>query len=142
MLPHWDAYFSFSVVRHPFERTVAQFLHSSNPEDWKGGFEDWVITRYWNQQRHDLPKQEHQHLWWPCWKWLCDFDGRQIVNQVYRFEDGALEILERVLGINKMPHESYARNRKGDWRYYHTEITRSIIGDEFAGDFARWYQGG
>lgn len=140
-ITHWQHFYTFSTVRHPFERVVAQYLHSPNPEQNWPNFEDWVIARYWNDFR-PIPNRENQRLWWPCWKWLSDYHGDLIVSEWLRFEDNPFPYLMEKLGLRSMPHEAKAENRKGDWRYYHTPITRSIIERHAARDFELFYNGG
>lgn len=138
----WKNLYSYSTVRHPFERVVSQYLHEANPEKRFFNFEDYVILRYYNEYRSDLSHREHQRLWWPNWKWLTDYHGRIIVSEWMRFEDAPWNMLRDYFGINKMPHEARATNRRGNWQGYHTTITRSIIEEHSKRDFELFYPGG
>lgn len=141
-IPTWEHIYTYSTVRHPFEKVVAQYLHEDNPEQRYASFEDYVILRYHNEYRKDLAHREHQRLWWPCWKWLCDYHGRIVVKEWKRLEDNPFPYLMERLGLQHMPHEARATNRRGDWRYYHTTITRSIVEEHSRRDFELFYPGG
>lgn len=138
----WEYIFTYSTVRHPFEKTVAQYLHEANPEQRFTSFEDYVILRYYDEFRSDLGHRENQRLWWPCWKWLTDYHGNLMVSEWRRLEDNPFPYLMEKLGLKSIGHEARATNRKGDWRYYHTPITRSIVEEHSRGDFERFYPGG
>lgn len=138
----WENLYSYSTVRHPFERVVSQYLHEANPEKRFSSFEEYVILRYHNEFRSDLGHREHQRLWWPCWKWLCDYHGRLLVSEWRRLEDNPFSFLLEKLGLTQVPHEAKATNRKGNWQDYHTTITRSIIEEHSKRDFELFYPGG
>ena len=113
----WSSYFTFTVVRHPYDRIVSLYtwlhktLRSAPPEapEWS-----WpVATAFRESQgfsgfiRHELFRRSLGGR--PQVEWTCDDDGRCILDFVGRFEDldAARRTISERTGINLEPFERH-----------------------------------
>ncbi|MGJ8679124.1 sulfotransferase family 2 domain-containing protein [Paraglaciecola sp.] len=77
----YDEYFTFGIVRNPWQRLVSEYLHKKI--DKKMSLKEFVL--------HGLPKADpfsdaHRHII-PQYDFLFDQDGKQNVDYIGRFEN-------------------------------------------------------
>ena len=113
-LSHWKSYFTFSIVRNPFDRLVS--VHADIARQiGDPSFEEFILGGEW-------------HMKWEQ-PYHNQYDMIRGVDKVYRFEDleGAWADLSERLGINKpLPHTCQNRRRR-DWRSYYTPRARGTV---------------
>lgn len=106
----FDRYFKFAVVRHPVDRFISAYLylkqHPVHPAlnnqgvHESAGLDDWVAKA----EASPSVLQNIVHFL-PQHQFLCDADGKIMVDAVYRYErleEAWREICERT-GINHAP---------------------------------------
>ena len=109
----WSGYFSFAIVRHPYARVVSFY-------NWKRGAVSraaadapvwsWTATEAFVQSRSFSEFIRHEKFLasvatQPQAEWLCDDDGRCIVDFVGRFENlqAAADTITARLGLPPAP---------------------------------------
>ncbi|MDJ1009697.1 MAG: sulfotransferase family 2 domain-containing protein [Paracoccaceae bacterium] len=85
----WDAMYTFSLVRHPYERTISYYsFHQRTSYRAKRvgelSLNDWVREALHSDGR--LRRITASRLR-PCWDYLVDQHDRIIVDDVFRLED-------------------------------------------------------
>ena len=125
----WSSYFTFTVVRHPYDRIVSLYtwlhkkLRCAPPEapEWSWpvavafresqGFSGFIRHEQFRRSLGGRPQVE----------WTCDDDGRCIVDFVGRFEDldAARRTISERTGINLEPFE---RHNASTERTLHAEF--------------------
>ena len=125
----WSSYFTFTVVRHPYDRIVSLYtwlhkkLRSAPPEapEWS-----WPVAVAFRESqgfsgfiRHELFRRSLGGR--PQVEWTCDDDGRCIVDFLGRFEDldAARRTISERTGINLEPFE---RHNASTERTLHAEL--------------------
>jgi len=113
----WSAYFTFTVVRHPYDRIVSLYtwlqktLRNAPPDapqwSWQAaiafresqGFSRFIRHEQFRRSLGGRPQVE----------WTCDDEGRYIVDYVGRFEDldTARRTISDRIGINLEPFERH-----------------------------------
>lgn len=131
-------YFSFSIVRNPWDRLVSTYLnkdgHLLRTARARGieleglTFDDYV--RATSELRHAHLRQQHEYL--------VDEHGKLAVDYVGRFESLVAAFAEicRQLGIRKvLSHEKRSSRRKSkDHRSYYSPETKKIVEKRYARD--------
>jgi hypothetical protein len=148
----WREFFSFCVVRNPWDRLVSQFRFSG--EIWCNrhygkslSFNDYIKEIVGK----GLPFSGHDYLSktgasfgdtnWQQVHRICDDNNQIIVNYVARFENlsSDYEVICNRIGLhNQLQHinQSDAKS-KPYWNYY-TEETARIVADVYAEDIERF----
>lgn len=127
-------YFSFGVVRNPYDRMVSLFHDFRDQRKVIGeiSFEEFVLTRFrarWIENIHFLPQTF----------FLCS-GKKTLVSEVYKFEDGLDKILSdvgEIVGFSFKSIEHARRSERDDWRlYYENPAVADCINTAFASDFS------
>jgi chondroitin 4-sulfotransferase 11 len=132
----WDAYFSFAVVRNPWDKAVSEYhwycrWHPPIP------FDAWVLGLSFRMNQpvakivevgHDIEQHEFTHL-----------DGKQIVDHVARFEDIDAEWahIQDKLGLPQsqlLNDGATASVGRGEYEGYYTDLTKDVIAEIYAKD--------
>lgn len=141
MLPEevWATLFKFSVVRNPWDMQVSSFhhLHKEHPQlvaDLKD-FKDFVRYKL-DHNRSPSPLLDISGT--PQMNYLCDLEGRLLVDDLIRFEN-LHEDYERVvkrIGLKRAPALPHKRKgkRKSDYRSYYDDATAALVADWYAAD--------
>jgi len=136
----WEEAWTFTVVRHPFEKVVSQFLHRQKIHDIDAtprNFERWVRWRYVEMDRFGRPDTDYwPKMWKPQWWWISDKTG-QIVDTVYRFcnlQEAWEDISGRLEADPNLPHANKGE-ANSRWPELHTEETLQVVRNYFAVDF-------
>lgn len=134
-----------SVIRNPFSRVVSQFKHRNVLHADSTNFGQWVRKVYLPPFKRRRSERHGPKLFWPQTRWLCDEEGRQIVDVCFRFEGG--DALDNGVESLRAFIEGYLRvdldlpvvNRADDrtpWpEFYSSDETTQIIRSYFAEDF-------
>lgn len=140
MLPtdFYDSLFKFTVVRNPWDLQVSSYHHlrREHPQLMRDipDFRTFLERKFDPDRPYNFLldiSQERQ------WEYICDLEGRQIVDFVARYENLA-EDFERIcagIGIAKpqLPHERKASARSAFHNYYDTE-SRELVARHYATD--------
>jgi hypothetical protein len=135
-----SGYFSFAIVRNPWDRLVSSFLHE-DPHLSRQARTVGVELDGLEFERYVAATCELRHAQLrPQWEYLVDADGKLLVDFVGRFEslqDSFHEICVR-LGIRRrLPHAKKSRRREfSDFRKYYSEIARNVVEERYAYDIA------
>ncbi|MGH9163192.1 MAG: sulfotransferase family 2 domain-containing protein [Vicinamibacteraceae bacterium] len=133
----WNRAFRFSFVRNPWDRVASHYFYrvkrnvtglADNPIP----FPAWVHLAY---EEHDPRYFNRPRMFMPQADWLCDRDGKLLVNHVGRFESLAVDFAEvcRTLNLTAtLPHLKRSANR--DYRRLYDAGARSIVSQVFARD--------
>jgi hypothetical protein len=131
-------YFSFSIVRNPWDRLVSTYVHQdghllrtarARGIELEGlTFDDYV--RAVSELQHAHLQEQHEYL--------VDEHGKPAVDYVGRFESLAAAFGEicRQLGIHEvLSHEKKSTQRKSkDHRSYYSPETKKIVEKRYARD--------
>ena len=115
-------YFTFAVVRNPYERTVSAWQWYRKVHACEMSFKDFLTTNH--EGNHNHPQTE-----------FIEDDGRIIVDKVYRYEklDEVWKDLRRCFGITHKPPHLNKTDRKHYSAYYDAE-TRALAEAMFGRD--------
>lgn len=130
--------FVFAFVRHPYERIQRQYQGWGETNPKFVDIDDYVKKVYDRQEQRFAPLySEHQHrCFWPQSRWVCESQGKRIVDFVGRFEnleEDFQHVCEQVGVDEDLPH----RNRTGR-PLEDTPLgyeSKTILQDWFADDF-------
>lgn len=133
----WNRAFKFSFVRNPWDKVASHYyyrvrMNYTGLRDNPIPFGDWVHLAY--EQRDPQYFDKHK-MFMPQAEWLCDRDGRLLVDFVGRFERLAPDFAEicRILQISaRLPHLKHSDNR--DYRTLYDSSTRLVVSRVFACD--------
>lgn len=158
----WEASYTFAFVRHPFDRTVSfyNFMkkkaedrrrlqlrnvwyatppgRSGDPRAWAGGKAFAATNSFSEFIRH--PALDDAAGMQPQATFLCDHDGRLIVDFVGRFEqlDVDFGTVQDAIGVPRSP---LPRRNSSGWRAGSVELSaddRAYLAERFADDLARF----
>lgn len=132
----FSSFFKFSAVRNPWARAVSLWSRQEGVETKTSiSFEDFIAEHH---HASDTCRQPTRHV--NQFDWLCDEDGRMLMDYVYKveeFEAAADEIRERtdgrlVLGTRRLNVNPRSTSRT--YRDIYTEATRKIVAKRFEKD--------
>jgi hypothetical protein len=136
----FESLFKFSAVRNPWARTVSLYSRREGVKT-RGiiSFEEFCKNHCYASDTC-LHTTLHQNQL----DWLCDENGRCIMDYIYRLEDfdqAINEIAERTNGRVQLERKNANRNPNSDSRSYrdlYTEETRKLIAKRFEKDIDRF----
>lgn len=89
-------YYSFTVVRNPYERLVSAYHALRQPNKFHSSWDRWDASRYvfYGDGLRDFvlggplrrAVAEEQRHFLPQWRWVCDDRGNVLVNYVLKYE--------------------------------------------------------
>jgi hypothetical protein len=129
----FDAYFKFAVVRNPWARFASayKFTVEKRPPPWQNlQFLDFVYGRFPPSAR------VARHLE-PQWKFVCDDEGRLIVENILRFEqlpDSFGELALQIFGDRQRLRYTNVSQNRTDYRRLFTDRTASIVAERYRKD--------
>lgn len=121
------ACWKFALVRNPFDRLVSQYAfmrHRPDLRDFIGMAADDDFATYLGL----IARRRHVQ-WMPQHEFLCDAEGRIMVDFIGRFENLAADaraILAR-LGLGAVALQHANRGERGDWRAYYGPAERRMV---------------
>ncbi|PWG64904.1 sulfotransferase family 2 domain-containing protein [Spiribacter halobius] len=140
MLPAevYEGLFKFAVVRNPWDLQVSSFHHlrREHPQRMEGIGDFAAFLRHKFDPARDTDylfdiSQERQ------WEYLCDLEGRRIVDYVARYENLEADFREACarIGIEPppLPHRRKAADRRG-YRDYYDDDLRALVAKHYARD--------
>ena len=141
----FEKYFSFAVVRNPWERVVSAYefvrqngtdLVRPNHDDDFSNDEFASFETFVTQWLCRVKLSEKDTVFQPQYEFICDTAGEVIVDYVGKIEqlDVTLEYvsaqLGRVISVDWLNKSS----RKGLYRDYYSDETREIVRDVYSRD--------
>lgn len=130
----FESYFTFAVVRNPWDRAVSQYVYMRQRDDLR----DFI------GMKHDASFKHYLHLigrkkhvqWEEQVAFVHDGDGTALVDHIGRFEaleDSASEIFRRV-GVHgaQLPHE--LRGERGAYQTFYDDESAEMVGSMYAAD--------
>ncbi len=137
----WEKAFSFTVVRNPWDKVVSHYHYriQTNQTDLKDKpipFAEWVELAY---GRQDSRYYDRPRMFMPQCDWVCDKQGRLLVDFVARFESleqGFAEVCKRLKLDAQLPH--LKQSKRGDYRQYYDEQSAQIVRDWFDKDIKQF----
>jgi len=155
LLEEYKSYYSFTVVRNPWDRTVSTYLSlvlgnkrirrsNLSQEEIVEGFYEWVWEAYaedkypYSMANPSAPEELIRNSIRPCYDWIADEEGIFLVNEIYRFEklEIAFDRMVEIIGcprVDPLPHVQVSRDRKPYTEYYKKE-SRQLVEHVFAKD--------
>jgi hypothetical protein len=133
----WERRFKFTFVRNPFDRVVSQFEYrvATNQEGLRDAglsFDDWVE---WTYGRRQPPYYEGPLMFMPQTRWICDDEGRSLIDFTGRFEslaDDFAQICSRLGRKSSLPHMK--RSAREAYPSYYSDRSRELIATWYADD--------
>ncbi len=132
----FDTFFKFSGVRNPWARAVSLFFRREGVQlRDRISFEDFCERHLYASDTCRQPTLHKNQL-----DWLCDENGRCVMDYVYKVENFASaikEIEERTEGRLRLVNSVKNRNPCSQSRHYrelHSDRTRKIIAARFQKD--------
>ncbi|TCK31128.1 sulfotransferase family protein [Ancylobacter aquaticus] len=146
----WDTYFTFSVVRNPWDRLVSWWsMIDAHRAGWQRGgrlnaFQTYVLERattfeeflaHCGDEVRDSDGAKSIYL--NQIDYLVDETGALMVDRVCRFErlaEDFREVMDRTGIPGPLPVVN--TSRRGDYRRYYTDETRALVAQIYARDIA------
>ena len=132
----WGGYFSFAIVRNPWDRAVSEYLWRKRRCHIRVSFETFEafvqgLTTGWEYEMDDYRHVVAQS------QFLCDEQGEVMVDFVGRFENLESDVDEVRKRLNVTAGDLPKFNisaKRGHYSGYFTEETREIIARLYADD--------
>lgn len=108
-------YVKFAVVRHPFDRLAS--LH-------QGYSPKCSLSSIVDQLYYGKIDIKTYAFFWPVQRWICDAYGTNLIDRVFKFEDGFKDVVQflNTLGmpidIKDFPHVNKGLVNDGNRKYY------------------------
>lgn len=150
----WKQYFTFSIVRNPWDRAVSLFFQQTgNLPDCKPDFRQWIIdqvsdngypndnSRFWECSLVDGGSTGGTSTKWKCQTdWLLGFDDKIAVDYVARFENLAFDWKDicEIIGVKYQPLAFENPTEHNHYSYYYDDETRQIVADWHRRDIENW----
>ncbi len=134
----FNAFYKFSVVRNPWDKTVSQFRYMKQRPDLRSFLGMHRFTSF-KKYLKLIQKVDHVH-WLPQVKFLFDLNGELLVDKVLSFENFESEIKE-VLGrlkleIKSIPHLN--RSKRRDYKSYYSNVTKEMVEEFYKDDIKKF----
>jgi len=132
----FDTFFKFSAVRNPWARAVSLYFRQEGVQVRdRISFEAFCDKHLYASDTCCQPTLHKNQI-----DWLCDENGRNIMDYVYKLEDFAMavkEINERTGGRLQIAHKVENKNPVSlshSYRELYSDKTKRIIGERFQKD--------
>lgn len=134
-------YLTFSVIRNPYDRMVSLWLWGCNTV--YGHDFDVFVDNVANNKYQDFNRVRYRSQV----EWISDINGKVRVAHLLRYENLTQDFsaLQDLIGIERFPLlvrntalDKSKKERKVFQDYYSSEITRKIVEDIWAEDFAKF----
>lgn len=137
----WRRYFTFSVVRNPWDLVVSSYVFFQARQLSGLSFRDFVLTsREQGDRRLDRGDWIYSR-WWRRFgrcqlDWISDRNGKVLVDYIGRFEHLQREFGElcRRIGIAPAPLAHESRMEREAYAAYYDEETREVVATRFRRD--------
>ena len=132
----FNSFFKFSAVRNPWARTVSMYFRSEGLQLKKKMSFDEFCENHMYASDTCKPPTRHRNQY----DWLCNEDGKIIVDYIYKvedFENAIVEISNLTHGRLQLKNEMRNQNPKSkssDYRSMYNDRTRKIIERRFEKD--------
>ncbi len=134
-LKTYQEYFSFSMVRNPWDKAISQFLYLQKRHDLRSFLD---VPRHVSFKSYLEKIQEKPHVHWqPQYLFLTDDQGEIIVDYIGRFEDYASSVAH-ILGrldiakSEELPHLN--RSSRSPYYHYYDDESREMVAEIYARD--------
>ena len=140
-LEAWKNCFSFAVVRNPWDKVASHYHYrmqrpKNSLRDANIDFNTWVKRAYGDR---DPQFYNNPTMFMPCFDWLTDNNGKQIVKYVCRFErlNRDFRYVAAKLNIKaELPH--LKASSRGHYSEYYDDEAKDIIKERFAIDIKKF----
>lgn len=135
----WDAYRRFAVVRNPYDRVVSLFHHHR----WRIEHNNAGVRPVASFSEFVDRLSLQRRLTAPLEAFICDAKGRELVSDVFRFEELQRWMPEYFgrLGVSldttDIPVLNASKQRQ-DYREYYNDETRNKVGAFYAYEIERF----
>lgn len=139
----YEEYFTFSMVRNPWDKVISQFLYLQKRSDLRSFLQ---VPRHVSFKKYleTITKRPHVH-WNPQVRFVQDDNGEVMVDHIARFEDYQKEaeyILNKIGCIDAFNEDGHLRlphvnksSRGPYWEYYDDE-SKEMVADIYKEDIA------
>ncbi len=154
----WNDYFSFALVRHPFQRAVSTYFYIERIVRSKGAgrylhrlplrryssdvFWQWPATRAYLEGRNlagflRLANEYGAKGMRPQMNWLLDENGNVMVDHIGRVEkmEAEMEFLTGKFGLPDLKTKNSNRSHSQPWRELLTKADKEFLFGVFRKDF-------
>jgi len=134
----WQKKFTFAFIRNPFDKVCSHYRYrvKTNQTQLKTNplsFSEWVRLSY---AEHDPYYYDNPKMFMPQTKWLCDTEGKLLVNKVYQFNNLHAEFSKFCKTFNivdaQLPH--LKASSSVDYRTFYDRSSKAIVERCFASD--------
>lgn len=136
----WQERFSFAFVRNPWDKVSSHYhfrvkTNQTGLRERPVPFAEWVRLAY---GEHDPRYYDQPMMFMPQSRWICDEEGRMLVDFVGRFErlhDDFAEVSRRIGRGAALPHLKGTRH---DYRAIYSDEAAEVVARRFAEDVERF----
>jgi hypothetical protein len=130
----FDSYFSFSIIRNPWDRVVSQFASMARRPDLRA-FIGMQADASLKQYLHLIGKRRHVQ-WDRQVRFLYDDNGNCLVDFIARFEalESSIQTIMSRLGMDLGPLRHDNRGMRGRYQSYYDAETREMVAALYAED--------
>ena len=130
----FEKFLKFTIVRNPWDKAVSQYAYLKKRKDLRdfvGMSENADFKTYLS-----LTKQKKHVQWESQHRFICDDNGRQLVDYVGRFENFEADVnhILRVLeiGHSKIPHRN--KSDRTHYQDYYDAESAEMVGEMYRED--------
>jgi hypothetical protein len=136
----WEAYFSFMVVRNPFDRLVSSYAYHTGPTYHGAYFQQHPDLKEWGFQEHFRKMRDKSWAIRPQVEYTRHDYSQTRISAVLRFEDlaeDARELFERIGVDAELPHLNPSSRRDARDYYDDPDFLREVV-EFYREDFEAW----
>jgi hypothetical protein len=134
----WQQKFTFSFVRNPYDKVCSHYRYRVKTNQTKLkenplSFAKWVQLTYGQQ---DPFYCDNIKMFLPQHQWMCDTNGKLLVNQVYKFENLSQDFTRLCKKLNlkaTLPH--LKPSKPVNYQSFYDESTKATVEAYFEQDF-------
>mgnify|MGYP000538342229 CR=1 FL=1 len=123
-------YFSFTIVRNPWDRLVSQYFGHVIKEMPGLSIDNYFLRSFVYDEYHD-----YKRFVQPCMDWITD-DGNILVDHIIRFENlqDDFNVVCDKIGVEHIDLTNEGKSKKLHYRNYYSDYTAELIYNKFRTD--------